>query len=105
MQVRLERDEVVIAYDASALDEDALLATIKGAGYGANIVTDVPRPRSGTDPSPPVEDPPILSKALSRARRERKPLVLDFHAGWCVPCRRLLEETFPDPKVAALLGR
>jgi len=47
--------------------------------------------------------PAFFTQALARAREEGKPLVLDFHAQWCVPCKRIERETFADPDVAGLL--
>jgi thiol:disulfide interchange protein DsbD len=36
---------------------------------------------------------------LSEARRLKKPMIIDFSADWCAPCRELDEVTFHDPAV------
>ncbi len=42
--------------------------------------------------------------ALARARREGRPLVIDFRSEWCAPCQELEEKTFSDAEVARLLA-
>jgi len=44
-----------------------------------------------------------LEPALTRAQAERKPLLLDFRADWCVACVELEKDTWPDPKIQEVL--
>jgi len=45
------------------------------------------------------------SSALAEARQSGKPVVIDFYADWCLPCKELDEKTFTDKKVMAELDR
>jgi len=40
-----------------------------------------------------------LESALSVARSNNQPVVLDFYADWCVECKRMERNTFPDSRV------
>ncbi len=48
---------------------------------------------------PWVED---WGEALARAKKEQRPLLVDFHTSWCAFCRKLDAESFADPAVAKL---
>jgi len=43
--------------------------------------------------------------SVQQAISTGKPVVLDFYATWCVPCKELDERTFARPEVAAALAR
>ncbi|MBI2992975.1 MAG: protein-disulfide reductase DsbD [Gammaproteobacteria bacterium] len=54
-------------------------------------------------PFRPVANVGELREQLARANLEGRPVMLDFYADWCVTCKEMEQETFPDPRVRALL--
>ena len=48
-----------------------------------------------------VADVAALDRAVAASAR---PVMLDFYADWCVSCKELEHNTFPDPRVAARMA-
>lgn len=50
-----------------------------------------------------VKGPEGLEQALADARRQGRPVMLDFYADWCISCKEMEKYTFGDPQVQAAL--
>ena len=83
------------------------LAWLGGAATGASSPL---RPWAGLSGAAHAEFPPFTRIADSaeldaRLAASRQLVLLDFYADWCVACKEMEAETFPDPAVSAQLQR
>jgi thiol:disulfide interchange protein DsbD len=72
---------------------------LRSAALVGGLVTAAFLTSSWVMKGPGVTMQPYSEQLLAEARQLKKPVIIDFYADWCAPCRELDEITFHHPEI------
>jgi thiol:disulfide interchange protein DsbD len=80
------------------------LVTLGGFGFVTGMLT--PERRLAFESQLAGEDlQTLVQRVKQAAKREDRPIFLDFTAAWCTACKEIEKKTFPDERVQQAAGR
>ncbi len=94
----------MIRYDPAQVDPTAIIEEIDALGFTGKEIEEAEALAEPETQEPP-EKSVLIEELLAQARRENKPLVLEFSGKFCAACVRLEKETLADPKVQKALKK
>ncbi|POZ60400.1 protein-disulfide reductase DsbD [Chromobacterium alticapitis] len=82
-----------------------LLSGADNPRYPLKLIAASSAEGAASHPFQPISSIAELDAKLAEAKSAGKPLLLDFYADWCVACKEMESEVFPQPLVAAKMGQ
>ncbi len=73
-----------------------LIPALALVAFGATTFVSAP-----AQAAPSIQWQPTFESALAAAKRTKKPIMVDFYATWCGPCKLLDSKVYSNAKVVA----